>query len=391
VLFTITAVTGGAEASQVAVLDLATNKYKAVVPGASHARYVSSGHLLYEAGGALHAVRFDLDRLERQGAPVTVLDRLAPGAGQFAVGDDGTLVYADGSAPSAGTLVWADRQGNEEPLGAPPREYFQPRVSPDGMNVAAVIAESGVWIWNLQHRTLNKLTFDPANGFFPAWGRDSRRVFFSTGTPPFGIFSQIPGGAADTVASGTLGGMLTSDVTRDGKRVIFSQAGRDVMTAALDGSHRVDPLVQTPANERNGVVSPDGRWLAYESDDPSGRFEIYVRPFPQVDAGQWLISSDGGTRPLWMPDGHELIYVAPGGALMAVPVSPRAGKWNAGHPRKVLEGAYETVTRASGRTYDVSTDGRRFLVVKPPANQPKAQIVVVQNFFEELKRLVPAK
>jgi serine/threonine-protein kinase len=160
---------------------------------------------------------------------------------------------------------------------------------------------------------------------------------------------------------------------------------------ALDGTGRPSTsLIQTPYNERNGVVSPDGRWLAYESDT-SGRFEIYVRPFPDASVGQRLISTAGGTRPLWAPKGRELFYVALDGALMAVPLDPQGDTWSAGSPAKVVEGPYSTLSSVSGRTYDVSTDGRRFLLIKRSAAQAAApQIIVVQNWFEELNRLAPA-
>jgi Tol biopolymer transport system component len=144
-----------------------------------------------------------------------------------------------------------------------------------------------------------------------------------------------------------------------------------------------------PSVERNGIVSPDGRWLAYESDN-SGRFEIYVRPFPNVDAGQWRISTAGGTRPLWAPNSQELFYVAPGGALMASRVSARDGAWRADRPTKIVDGPYATEGVRDRRTYDVSIDGRRFLMIKRSANEATApQIVVVQHWLEELKRLVP--
>ena len=124
------------------------------------------------------------------------------------------------------------------------------------------------------------------------------------------------------------------------------------MMLSLDGAHQIEPLIQTPASERNGIVSSDGRWLAYESD-ASGRYEIYVRPFPNVSAGQWLISTDGGTRALWSPNVRELFYVAPGGALMAVRVDGRDRTWNAGPPAKVLEGPYKMELALASRTYDV--------------------------------------
>ena len=162
------------------------------------------------------------------------------------------------------------------------------------------------------------------------------------------------------------------------------------MMVRLDGTHRVEPLIQTPANERNGVVSRAGNWLAYESDK-SGRYEIYVQPFPNVNTGQWKISDSGGTRPLWASNGQELFFVAPGGAIMSARVEARASAWSAGTPVKVLEGPYQTESAITARTYDVSGDGQRFLVVKRSPEQVDPQIVVVQNWFDELRRLSPVQ
>jgi len=163
-----------------------------------------------------------------------------------------------------------------------------------------------------------------------------------------------------------------------------------VAAPALDGPPRVQPLIATPFNERNGIVSPDGRWLAYESDS-SGQFEIYVRPYPNVNDGQWKISTASGTRPLWAPNGQELFYVGPDGVLMGVRTDARGSLWSASSPLKILEGPYMTLSSISGRTYDISPDGRRFLMVKRPANRAPPQIVIVQNWFEELRRLAPGK
>ena len=159
---------------------------------------------------------------------------------------------------------------------------------------------------------------------------------------------------------------------------------------ALDGTGAVQPLLTTSSVERNGIVSPDSHWLAYESDR-SGQFEVYVAPFPNASAGQWLISTAGGTRPLWAPSGHEIFYVAPDGALMAVRADPRDGKWSSEVPARVLDGPYMTRSLRDKRTYDVAIDGKKFLMVKQNANQAAPQIVVVENWFEELKRLAPAR
>jgi dipeptidyl aminopeptidase/acylaminoacyl peptidase len=171
----------------VAVLDLATGMYKVLVRGGSHAHYVPSGHLVYTAEGTLRAVPFDLARREAGRIPATtVLPRLVTtrqGAGDFDVAGDGTLAYVDASgatSPAARTLVWVDRQGGEEPLGAPPRPYFHPRVSPDGTRVAVAIEdqENDIWVWDLTRRTLDRLTFGPAADFAPVWTPDGRRLAY---------------------------------------------------------------------------------------------------------------------------------------------------------------------------------------------------------------------
>jgi eukaryotic-like serine/threonine-protein kinase len=396
VLFTITATTGGLAAAQVAVLDLASGTHTVLVQGGTHAHYVPRGHLVYTAEGTLRAVLFDLTRLKTRGTPVTVLPHVKTtpeGASDFVVAADGTLAYVDApnaTSSAARTLVWVDRQGREEALAAPPRPYFHPRVSPDGTQVAVAIEdqENDIWAWDLARRTLDRLTFDPAPDFAPLWTADGHRLVFFSGREHGGDLFWEPADGSGSAERLSAGGP-PSGVTPDGTQVLFA-AGQDLMMVALDGTHRVQPLLQTPFVERNGIVSPDGRWLAYESDR-SGRLEIYVAPFPAASSGQWLISTAGGTRPLWSPSGAELFYVAPDGALMTARVNPRGGRWSSARPAKILEGRYATGGLRDRRNYDVSADGQRFLLVKEPANQDAPQIIVVQNWTEELRRLVPTK
>ena len=182
----------------------------------------------------------------------------------------------------------------------------------------------------------------------------------------------------------------------DGTRVVFTETapntGVDVMQVQLDGTRRVTPLVQTPFDEQNGIVSPDGRWLAYEAND-SGQSEVYVRPFPEVNSGHWQVSTGGGTRPLWARNGQELFYVSPSGALMRVGVE-RAQSWAATTPTILLKEGYFTAPGGNpGRTYDISPDGQRFLMIKSGDGSDQTasptSLIVVQHFDEELKRLVP--
>ena len=398
ILYTVAASTGGANAAQVAVLDVATGTSKVLLRGASDARYVASGHLVYAAEGSLRAIPFDLERLETRGTPVTVQPRLLTSlGGDFAVASDGTLAYVDAPATATRvdtTLVWVDRQGREEPLPVPPGTYLQPRVSRDGTRVAVVVGEpeSTILVLDLPRRNVGQLRVDRVTDFFPVWMPDGQHLVFASLNPKQpGMFRRRADGTGTTDVLGTgLGGMLPSDVTRDGRHVLFSYRAQDVKLLSLDGTRQIQALIETPSNERNGVVSPDGRWLAYESDS-SGQFEIYVRLFPNVNEGQWKVSTSGGTRPLWAPNGQELFYVDPSGALMAARVDARGSAWSASSPSKILDGPYMTGGPVSGRTYDVSPDGRRFLMVKRPANQASSQIVIVQNWLEELRRLVPSK
>ena len=182
--------------------------------------------------------------------------------------------------------------------------------------------------------------------------------------------------------------MAHGSIFRDGEPQAF-----DISRLALGQDHRIEPLVHTPFSEQNGEVSPDGRWLAYQSND-SGRAEIWVRPFADVNGGRWQVSAGGGFQPLWGPDGREMFYRDLTGAVMRVAIERGSG-WAAETPTKLFGAGqyYFGYGEAFGRTYDISRDGRRFLMIKDvaPDQSSAPTILVVQNWFEELKRLVPAK
>ena len=401
VLFTITAASGRLDQAQVAVLDLRTGTQKVLIRGGSDARYVSSGHLVYASAGTLRAVAFDLSRLAIVGTSVEVLTQLsttAPGAANMAVAADGTLVYVLAGAATAATfnLVWVDRQGRETRTPGPPRSYVYPRLSPDRTRFAFSIQdqERDLWVWDLSRATLARITSDSGMESYPVWTPDGRQLLFtSERAGARNIFAQAADGTgAITRLTESPNAQFPTSVSPDGARLVFTEiaaAGGDVLQLRLDGTHAVTPLVQTPFNERNGEVSPDGRWLAYDAND-SGRFEIYVRPFPDVTRGLWQVSTDGGTRPLWARNSQELFYLSATGALMRVGVA-RGPTWAATAPTKLFEGPYGAPVFHSGRTYDVSPDGQRFLMIKDSAadsNATPASMVVVLNWDQELKRLV---
>jgi serine/threonine-protein kinase len=324
------------------------------------------------------------------------------GAADVAVAADGTLVYVSGGVSAGGvrsSLVWVDRQGQETPFPAPPRSYNYPRLSPDGTRLALSIndQELDVWLWDLGRATLTRTTFEPGYDSYPVWAPVGGQLFFSSERGgERNLFAQAADGTgAITRLTESPNTQYPTSISPDGTRLVFTDlaltAGGDVMQLRLDGTHAVTPLVQTPFTERNGEVSPDGRWLANEAHD-SGRVEVYVRPFPAVSRGHWQVSTDGGTRPLWARNSQELFYLAPTGALMRVGMAGGPA-WAATAPTKLFEGRYGTAPIFAGRTYDVSPDGRRFLMVKPfgapDATGAPASLIIVQHWFEELKRLVP--
>jgi len=376
-----------------------------LVRGGSHAHYVPSGHLVYAAAGTLRAVAFDLARAETRGAQVRIIGQVvttAAGGVDAVVADDGTLAYVSGPGGEAAgrTLVWVSRQGQETAIAAPPRVYLHPRIAPDGASVTLYSQdqEFDIWRWDVARTMLTRLTFDRSLDTNPALTPDSRRLIFSSeraGTRNL-FWQAADGTGAVERLTDSPNRQNAGEVSPDGTRLIFTElapkTGSDVMQVELDGTRRVTPLVRTPLEEQNGILSPDGRWLAYEAND-SGRFEVYVRPFPGVNDGYWQVSTGGGTRPLWAPNGEELFYLSPAGALMSIGVE-RGRSWAATSSTLVIKEGYFTVPAGSfGRTYDISPDGQRFLMLKEGGGSEQAtapiNFIVVQHFDEELKRLVP--
>jgi serine/threonine protein kinase/Tol biopolymer transport system component len=410
VLFTITPAVGGVDASQVAVLDLGrpTDAPKVLLRGGSQAKYLPSGHLVYIAGGTLRAILFDLSRLETVGVAVPLQSQvitLPTGTAEFDVSADGTLVYATGGAgvAPARTLVWVDREGREEPIGVPPRSYVHPSVSPDGARLAVDILdqENDIWVWDFNRRTLLRVSSDPGLDQTPAWLPDSQRLLYSSQAS--GVFSVVRQSAdgTDTVErlATTANPTRLSSVSADGRHAFMWEAraasATDIMV--LDPSlprSETRPLLESKFAERNAELSPNGRWLAYDSND-AGPLQVYVRPFPEVGRERRQVSNAGGYGPRWSRDGKELFYLAADGTLMSVQVGSGT-TWNPGPPVPIVK-ASDSYFRAStsfvGRTYDVSPDGKRFLRVKNPSGQAAgspANIVVVRNWIEEVKARVPA-
>jgi len=404
--------------SQIVVQSLKSGERKIVIESGSDARYLPTGHIVYwlltDDTWSLFAVPFDLDKLEVTGGPVSMLEDVEA----CAFSDSGTLVYVTGMVGGGGTvaeslgfapqsnqrtLVWVDRKGKEEPLAAQPNEYCSPTISPDGTKVAITIGYSGgsadIWIWDIVRETMTRLTFNGA-GEYPLWSLDGQRiVFWSLDTEA--VYWKAADGTGEDEKIGSVPGsaVLPWSWSSDGKTLVMKQGsptvGDNIGSISMEGDHEWKPLLQEKYNEDQPQISPDGRWMAYMSNE-SGKNEIYVRPFPDVNKGRWQISTVGGSDPLWSPNAREIFY-RNGDEVMAVAVETEP-TFKAGKPETLFRGTYIPFSPLEGNPWDISLDGKRFLMLKevastgePAAAEDRQKINIVVNWFEELKQRVPVK
>ena len=288
---------GGSDDTQIAAYRLNTGEQKVVIRGGTYPWYVPTGHLVYYRAGTIMAVPFDTARLAVLGTPAPVIEGVMSSTGnalgaQFSISSRGSLVYVSGG-PEGGaelTLVWVDRKGLAQPLPASPHAYGNPRLSPDGRQVALDITEGGkedIWIYDLARDALTRLTFEGFNSF-PVWTPDGKRVAYrSQRAGGYNMYwTPADGSGAEERLTTAAGGwnLTPSSFSPDGRALVYNQTdpktSYDLWMLPMQGERKPQPFLQTPFNERAPRLSPDGRWLAYVSDE-SGRYEVYVRPFPR--------------------------------------------------------------------------------------------------------------
>ncbi len=379
--------------SQIGVVDLESGDIHYLIEG-TNPLYAATGHLVYVASdGTLRAAPFDLKQRAITGRGVPILEGVnvgriydvnVPGSvAEFGLSRNGTLVYLSGD-DSERALVLVDRQGGERQIMGR-RAYDGPRFSPDGRSVVVRIADNGfnIWRYDFDESKLTKLTFDGSN-FYPEWTPDGRRVSFVSN----------PAGNADLVwkradGSDVAERLLDDDQPQwgaswapDGRSLVYRQnsgkTGRDIWLLPLDGDASPTPLVQTSAEERAPKISPDGRFLAYVSDE-SGRSEIYVRTFPDGNS-RWPVTTTGGTEPLWSRRGDELFYRS-GNEILVVAVQTDS-TFRFGNPEVAVSGQY--VPNPMHTNYDIHPDGDRFVMVR--SGQGETRMIVALNWFEALRR-----
>jgi eukaryotic-like serine/threonine-protein kinase len=383
--------------AQIAVQSAQARDRRNLIQGGTQPRYALTGHLVYAQGGSLMAVAFSPQRLELTGTAVPVVEGVLQfpvnGVAQYSLSSTGSLVYISGGVQSAQSrLVWITRDGREQPIDAPPRAYLNQRLSPDGRRIAVTIAEqeSQVWIYDLSRGTSTRFTLQGNENNAAAWTPDGKRIAFTSNERPTHIFWQLADGSGGLEGfPGSANNQVPMSWSPDGKLLAFIEisptTGYDIWVLRMS-DRKAQPFLQTQFNETVPRFSPDGRWLAYISDE-SGHYEVYVQPYPGP-GGKWQISTEGGTEPVWNPSGRELFYRS-GDKMMAVDIATQP-VFAAGKPRMLFQGPY-LPTPLTNPNYDVSQDGQRFLMLKPSESTGAAptQINIVLNWFEELKRRVP--
>jgi Tol biopolymer transport system component len=389
VLFTI--LRGGINDYEIAVVDLATGAHHPLTKGV-FARYAASGYLVYvTANGTLMAAVFDQGSLEMRGEPTALAEGVGirgQGYVDLDLSQTGTLLYTAGGASAAlSDLVWVSRDGTTEVIDS--NAYDAPVIAPDGRRVAAAVTTLGdqqIWVRQMPAGPSSKLTFDGNDSGRPFFSPDGRMVgFYTTQTRVRSLFAARADGSAPAetllvrpreVWEGTW--------SRDGRWLVYREGATpnaDLMAVRTDGDTTPVALVATSYNERSPTLSPDGRWLAYASDE-SGINEIYVRPFPETAQAKRQVSLHGGTEPLWSHSGRELFYRNATGDMVAAEITT-APAFAVGSQTVLFPGGAFAMDD-SHREYDVSPDDRRFLMLRERGGGERGNLVLVDNWFQEL-------
>ncbi len=384
-LFMTFSVSGQTSADAIFVGSLDSKETKKITDATSNATYVSPGFLVFARGRSLFAQKFDLSSLSLQGVPVAIFSevRITLGIGYsvFATSSAETLLSQTGASVALSRLVWFDRSGKELGQVGGPEEFVNVALSPDGKSVAVNKTDQtnqniDIWIYALQGNRLRRLTFDPAINSQPIWSPDGSHIVFSSSRKQaFDLYLKPSDGSQDEkdIESTTLD-KYPQDWSRDGKYILYI---RDTELWTLSYPDLVSkPFLTGPSAHRGGQFSPDGKWVAYASNE-TGKWEVYVTSFPDAK-GKWQVSNTGGLQPRWRGDGRELFYFSPDGKLMAVPINTISG-FDPGAPVALFQADQKDFVSTSDQIlYDVTRDGQKFLIntkIRNGASQPMSVLL----------------
>jgi Tol biopolymer transport system component len=405
ILFTSHVRTSGFDQANIEVFVPRDHRRKVLLRGGAYGRYLASGQLVYVNRGSLFAAPFDLDKLELRGAPSPVLEGIGYsaifGTASFDVSGAGTFIYRSGGISlQKATLQWLDNAGRLEPLLAKPGLYERPRLSPDGRQVALLMADdagrSDNWVYDWKLDTMTRLTTGEGLSY-TAWSPEGRFVIVQTSSGM--AWTRSDGGGKIQSLTHSLSQQFPWDFSPDGKRLAYFEASRDTVfdlwTVPIEGTSaglkagKPEPFLATAADERWPVFSPDGKWVAYGSTD-SGTFQVYVRAFPDR-GGKWQVSTDSGVLPWWSKTGHELFYrTEDNERTMVVAYRVEGDSFVPEKPRLWLDKPILNLSLVGN--YDLDPDGKRILALMPaegPEHEAsKNHVTFLFNFFDYLRRRV---
>ena len=397
----LTLLEGTPATSRIAVVGPGSSEVRDLLTG-TMARYAATGHIVYAtAGGTLMAAPFDVRRLEVTGPSVALVEGVAVddnANSHFALSESGALLYGSG-AGSASELVWVSRDGQVEPVDPSwTAEFGSPALSPDGTRLAVAIqgrASMDVWVKRLDRGPSTRLTLDGGRSDYPTWTPDGISVTFTSNraSPSFDLWTKRADGSGDPVLeldeeSAVAEALWSPDGAWLIHRTSTNVQGAGDIVGRRQGRDTVPvPLVASGFTELAPTMSPDGRWMAYSSNENGGS-EIFVVPFPNTEDAKWLVSVRGGTEPLWSRDGRELFYRSGQGDMVAVRVETDPA-FSVG-PTSVLFSDRDYRRISARRQYDVTADAERFMMIRRVGVGTEPRLILVQNFFEELKRIAPS-
>jgi Tol biopolymer transport system component len=384
-LYAVASTKAGESGIYVGSLD--SRERRRVVDSVPKAVFAPPDYLVFGRAGILMAQRLDLKRLELTGEPFRMAEPVSSAAIAFTASNNGVVAYRGGDIQGvvAGRLEWFDRQGRRSGEVATSATYWSPALSPDGRQLAVHRAEGGrdIWIFDLVRATSSKFTFDPRDDDDPTWSPDGRRVVFSSSREgQYDLFvKNSAGGEQEELLLKSDYRKRPEDFSRDGQFLLYEennpQTGWDVWVLPMTGDRKPQPVIQGPLDQWMSKFSPDGRWIAYASNE-SGRYEVYVQSFPPAGR-KYQISTSGGVQPLWRGDGKELFYLSLGGDVTTVPIAPKATGLEFGVQQKLFTAVPTIVVGARG-AWSATPDGQRFLIVSAAGGSNVSPITVIMNW-----------
>jgi Tol biopolymer transport system component len=398
VLFTVNPFVGaGFDDAAIAILSLKTGQWRTILKGGYHGRYLPGGYLVYVHERTLYGVPFDVKREEVRGTPTPLIEHLRTnlrgGNGQYDFSQTGTLMYLSGKSSEETPILWLDRNGKSELAVAAPGLYFSPRLSPDGNRLACIVAHD-VYVFDLKRNSSTRITLNRKSRC-PVWTPDGKHLVYASASSLWWTRSDGAGEPRELIKSDET--MVPYSFSPDGPRLAYAAGsattGFALYTIRLDTAvpdqPKAEPAELFLRGAYDAAYSPDGRWIAYSSNEASG-LDIYVRPFPKP-GGKWQVSNRGGGKtPVWSRDGRKLLFSSLAGQIFTVDYTASGDSFSPGSPRP-WPGAIQN----SGTTpnYDLSPDGTRIVILPiPPSDETKGNVhaTFMLNFFDEVRRRIPA-